>query len=317
MDGPSDMQHLSEKLGYENEVLRLIAVQTQAVDGAVEPGLIELVSRKRGAIVGAKVHITVSDSIGSGQVGRLLDSISALAFLSCFKILDAIVEWILEYNFNAGALTRLAWRFEDKVCDIHQSKLLLPSLLNENDWLRRMTFALYENLLPFRHEIVHRHSYQVSDGVLVVVDTKSDDRGELRIDRHRLGSLARFVIGLGACLTGKAPLDQHMTLRMRYYTDQIADIHGAGVFDQKEPLVVNVKLSVPEEEGTFAADLGQVRQEVQRIHPGRDVLFNLVLCATRDDDSVWKWEIPYDAVPSDTVLVLDEQTLPKYRVSID
>jgi len=136
MYGRSDIERLSEKLGYENEVLRLIANQTEVVDGTVDPTLIELVSRKRGAIVGAKVHITVSASIGSGQVGKLLNSISALAFLSCFKILDGIVEWILECNFNAGALTRFAWRFEEKLHDMNESKLLLPSLLGEQDWLR-------------------------------------------------------------------------------------------------------------------------------------------------------------------------------------
>lgn len=316
MYGQNDIEHLTEKLGYENEVLRFIANQTEVVDGSVDPTLIELVSGKRGAIVGAKVHITVSDSIGSGQVGRLLNSISALAFLSCFKILDVIVEWVLECNVNAGNLTKSRWQFDCKAHDIKEPNLVLPSLLVEQDWLRGIAFSLYANLLPFRNEIVHRHSYEVIDGVLVVVDTKKG-RGELRIDRSGLGSLARFVIGLGDCLTEEAALDQHMTVLMRYYADQIADIHGMGVFDQKEPLVVNVKLTVPEEEGAFTANLGHVRQEIHRIHPGKEVLFNLILSTTRDDKSLWQWELPYDAVPPDAFLVLDEEMLPEFRISIN
>ena len=114
-----DVERLSEKLGYENEVLRLIADQTEVANGIVDPTLIELVSGKRGDIVGAKVHITVSAGVGSGQVGKLLNSISALAFISCFKILDGIVEWILECNFNARVLTRSAWRFEEKLHDMN------------------------------------------------------------------------------------------------------------------------------------------------------------------------------------------------------
>jgi len=54
MYGRSDIEHLSEKLGYENEVLRLIADQTEVVDGTVDPTLIELVSGKRGTIVGSQ-----------------------------------------------------------------------------------------------------------------------------------------------------------------------------------------------------------------------------------------------------------------------
>jgi hypothetical protein len=104
---------------------------------------------------------------------------------------------------------------------------------------------------------------------------------------------------------------------MRYYADQIADIHGMDVFDQKEPLVVNVKLTVPEEGGTFTADLGYVRQKAHGIHPGKEVLFNLILCAIRDTETVWKWEIPYAAVPPDAFLVLDEEMLPEFRISIN
>lgn len=316
MYGRSETEYLSEKLGYEREVLKLIADQTEVIDGTVDLTLIELVSGKCGAIMGAKVHITIGDSIGSGQVGKLLNSILALAFLSCFKILDGIVEWVLESNFNAGNLAKFRWPFECKVRDIEEPNLVFPPLLVEYDWLKKIAFSIYENLLPFRNEIVHRHSYEVSDGVLVVVDTRKG-HGELRIDRHRLGSLARFVIGLGNCLTEEAVLDQHMTLLMRYYADQIADIHDMDVFDQKEPLIVNVKLTVPEEEGTFTADLEHVRREVHRIHPGKEVLFNLILHAVRGEEIIWKWEIPYAAVPPETFLVLDEEMLPEFRISIN
>lgn len=310
-----DIERLSEKLGYEKEVLRLIANQTEVVDGSVDPTLIELVSGKRGAIVGAKVSITVGDSIGSGQVAKLLNSISALSFLSCFKILDGIVEWVLECNFNAGHLAKLQWPFKSKVQDIEKSSLVLPPLFVKNDWLKRIMFSLYTNLIPFRNEVVHRHKYEVLDGVLTIKDTKKG-HGILKIDRHKLGSLARFVIGLDDCLTEEATLDKHMTALMRYYADQIADIHGMAVFDQKEPLVVNVKLTVLEEEGIFTADLEHVRQEVQRIHPGREVLFNLSLCAVLGDKPIWKWEIPYEAVPFDSALFLDGNFLPEYRVGL-
>jgi len=316
MYGKSDIERLSEKLGYEKEVLKLIANQTEVVDGTVDPTLIELVSGKRDAVVGAKVAITVGDSIGSGQIEKLLNSILALAFLSCFKILDGIVEWILECNVDAAHLAKFRWPFDCKIQDIKNPNLVLPPLLDKYDWLKMRTFSLYTNLIPFRNEVVHRHKYEVLNGVLVIEDTK-EGHGVLQIDRHKLGSLARFIIGLGDCLTDEATLDKHLTLLMRYYADQIADIHGMIVFDQKEPLVVNVKLTVPEEDGNFTADLEHVRRRVKRMHPGREVLFNLTLCAIRNAETIWKWEIPYDAVPTDALVALDGDMLPEYRVAVN
>jgi len=238
-----DMERLFESLGYDVEVLRLIADQTKVIDGTVDPAPIEMVSGKQGAVVGVTATIRVGDGSGSGQAEEILSKISALAFLSCFKILDGIVDWILECNCSAGVLSRAAWRFEDKLHDINKSELVLPPLLVQQDWLKGISFCLYRRLVPFRNEIVHRHQYRVSHGVLVVLDTRSEDRCELSIDRHRLGTLARYAVGLAGCLSAQVGLDQHMSLLMRYYADQLADIHGMDKFDQKAPLVVHVELS--------------------------------------------------------------------------
>lgn len=308
----SETLDLRDRLGFEMEVLRIIADQTQVVDGSVNPTLIELVNRRKGAKIGAKVHITVSETVGSGSARKILDAISALAFLSCFKILDVVVEWILGRNAVPIGGSGPGYTFARKTEVLRTESIELPPTLNEQKWLWAVALGLYQGLIPFRHEVVHRHLYEVTDGVLTIKDS-SFESGVLQLDRHELGSLARFVVGLGLVVSRERPLDLHLETLMKYYADQIARIHGGESFRQKEPLRLRVKLSVPEEEGAFVADLSQVRKEVARIHSARDVLFDLDVIAVRDNVAIWRWSIPYDEVPNEEFLELSADLLPQFR----
>lgn len=303
---------LRDRLGFEIEVLRIIADQTQVVDGSVDPTLIELVNRRKGAKIGAKVHINVSDTVGSGTAKTVLDAICALALLSCFKILDVVVEWILGLNAVPVKGSGTGYRFTQKTKDIRTESLELPAILSERAWLWDRALGLYLGLVPFRHEVVHRHSYAVEDDVLTIKDSSCENR-VLQLGRHELGSLARFVVGLGLALAEEKPLDLHLEMLMKYYADQTSRIHGGESFEQKEPLRLRVSLTVPEEEGTFVANVSQVRREVTRIHSERDVLFDLDVAAVRDDEAIWEWSIPYDQVPAEELLELTADTLPQYR----
>jgi len=311
MPDAADRDHLREALGYEVEALRIVADQTEVVDGSVDPTVIELVNNRKGTVIGARMQVVIGDSIGSGQAKQVLAAISALTFLACFKVLDVTAEWALDLA-QVKPESRRGYSFDQKAYEIRRSGLRLPLPLRGEKYLEDVASGLYLGLLPFRHEVVHRHAYGVEDGVLKIADSNSGGR-ILQMDSHKLGTLARFAIGITQTLTEGDALSMHMERLMKYYADQLAMIHGRALFDQKEPLRLTVRLTVPEEEGVFIADLARVRYEVQRIHSTRDVLFDLDLLAQREGTTVLRWQIPYDEVPSSATMPLTPTTLQQYQ----
>ena len=305
---------LRDRLGFEIEVLRIIAEQTEVVDGTVDPGLIELTAARRGARMGAKVAITVSDSVGSDSAKEILNAVSALTLLSCFKVLDGIVEWILGNNEVTGTGGGTRYTFSQKKKDACRIDLELPEVLRTNYWLWEIGLSTYLGLIPYRHEIVHRHSYAVVDGILRVSDAESHGEA-LEIDQTEMSALARLAVGLGGILCGRLDLDVHLDHLMKYYSDQIQKIHGGHLFDQQLPLRTKVRMSILVEDGQPAVDLAQVRGKLARIHPTREVLFDLEIVALREDGIIWEWYIPRDLVPKDDRLMLSEHALPEFRIT--
>lgn len=298
---------LSDKLGYEIEMLRIAAGQAGVSDGSVDPGLVELTSGVKGAKVGVAARIAVGDSSGSAETRRLLDAISALSFLACFKVLDVVVEWSLVEGGTAPKGS-VGFSFAQKIDEIGSRGLHLPLPCPEMAWTEDVTGRLYMELAPFRHEVVHRHAYEVCDGILEIKNSSSGS-GLLAIDRQTLGALARYVIALTTSLTQPEAATATLQHLMMYYADQLAAIHHAPLFGQKEPLRLRVRLTVHGHAGSFTADLDHVRSTVSRIHLGRDVLFDLMILAVQDGRVAYKWSIPHDRMPGCAQLDLAPETL--------
>lgn len=299
-----DKTRLKEKIGYELRVLDLASGISDAFDGSVDPTLIELDQRRHGAVIGAKVSITIGESLGAGSAKKVIDSIAALYFITCFKVLDMIVEWILEKNFDEKRIadSPAKLNFVQKAKLMTDPNLSMPPIFDSEKWLRSTVEALYESLRPYRNEVVHGSDYELRDDTLVVSDPKSGSA--LELNTLKLGALARFVVCLGKCLAGDLQLDDFVIRLVKYYSDGLVEIHGGERFNQDKPLVVNVELTVPEADGVFPASLEYVRQEVTRIHPGREVLFNLTVVGIPEHGEPQRWQFSYDTIPDLDMLKL-------------
>ena len=154
-------------------------------------------------------------------------------------------------------------------------QLVYPPLIQSELYIKDYLFALYDNLLKFRHEIVHKNKFSVSDEKLKVTTTTNRHSYILELDPSELGSFVKITVAVAKLLIGNLSFGHQVDRLLKYHFDRIQKLHSLSKFYQAEPLLVNVILKVPIEGGVIPADLKFVRERLAQIHPNAEVLFNL------------------------------------------
>lgn len=292
---------LRDKIGYERWLLRFIS-ETQDV---FEGGIDTTITLTSGSQV-AHVNIGVTEVIGSGLAIKALDALSALTFVSCYKVLDMIFEWILEENQFS-----VPWEFSKKVKLVKNRPLTYPLLLDQQPYIRKYLLALYENLLDYRNEVVHRNRFHVADDWLIISTARKAD--SLELDRGRLGALVKVAVSVVDMLAGAAAYDQEADAWLKYHLDRIHDLHGLPAFGQTQPLRVNVELKIEGENGVFRADLRAMRDVLTRIYPNATVVADLKILGLLGGEPVASWVFPAGSVPDSEVLELQSSSYVEHQ----
>ena len=302
-------QNLLDKLDYEVWLLDFLAKQQARFEGGTDISLIKITSDKPGA----QINVGITEYIGAGAAQSIMDAIAPLTFTASYKMLDMIFEWILEENHRAGCISKLPWRFSDKLQLLaNSSKLQFPPLYMSEQYLHTYSEALFRQLLPYRNAIVHDKSFSVSGTTLTLSSAKNGT--SLTLSRVQLGCLVRFVIALVRALAGVITVDTYMDNLLRYHLDVLATAHGLATFNQQMPLLVHVELTVLKHGDAFPANLKQARDTVTRIHPGRDVVFNLTVLAVEGENLIAKWYFAAKEVPDLDMVTFVEESYKTHRL---
>jgi hypothetical protein len=160
--------------------------------------------------------------------------------------------------------------------------------------------ALYEALLDYRNEIVHRRIFAIADGRLSIGPIENR-RPVLELGRGQLTMLARVALISARSLIGDTHYGLHEARLVRYWLDQIPSCHGLPLFGDPEPVLEDIRLVVRGDGVRFPADLARLREQMAARYAGRPVLFNLEVVATVDGEPQCAWRFPYDRVPGDAV----------------
>lgn len=302
---------LEEKLSYELWLLDFLSITQKTFEGGTDISTITLEKDQP-----IHVSISVSEVIGGGAALKVIEAMSPLTFVTSYKILDMIFEWILEENQTAGNIGKVPWRFSEKINTILNSQLVFPPHFQTKSYVKEYLFALYSNLLKFRNEVVHKHKFSVLDGILKIDTTENGQLYTLELNRLKLGSLVKIVVAAANLLLGVLPFEPQVDRLFKYHLDLIKELHGLAEFWEKKPVLVNVVLKVPEEKGLFPLDLEFVRKELSRIHPDVSVLFNLNVIGIVNDEPSVSWFFPVDSVPKDSLLDLRPDSYEEYRSSL-
>ena len=305
MYGKKARQGLLEKLDYELWMLNKLA-ENQIFDGGTEIATIKIRSG----------DTPLEIDLDSGVVdvfSRSFTIMTPLVFTAAYKMLDMIFEWILEENYRAGKISKVPWRFQDKLKLVKgKSKLQYPLLFTTQKYLHSYSEALFRSLLRYRNEIVHNNAFSVCGGQLILSDPKKNT--QLTLDRVQLGRLVRYVVTVARGLSGDIEVDTHIDRLLKYCLDSLKDAHGMATFNQDKPFIVNVEYAVNEKCSPYHVNLKNARDRIGTTFPNRDVSFNLTVSALDGENLIAKWYFKEGDVPSSDELILDDESHKAHRV---
>jgi hypothetical protein len=296
-------------LDYEVWLLDFLAKRQDMLEGGTDISLIEFTSDEPGT----KINVGITEHIGAGAAQSIMEAMVPLTFTASYKMLDMIFEWILEENHRSGNISKVPWRFSDKLKLLaNRSKLRFPSLFMSQRYLHVYSETLFRQLLPYHNAIVHDNSFSVSGDPLTLSSSKNGI--SLTLNCVQIGCLVRFVIALVRALAGVIVVDTYTDNMLRYHLNVLATAHGLATFNQRMPLLVDVELTVPKHGDSFPANLKQARDTVRRIHPGKDVVFNLTVLAVEGENLITKWYFAAEEVPASDLVTFGEESHKSHRL---
>lgn len=176
-----------------------------------------------------------------------------------------IFEWVLEENVRLGQVNRVPRPFLEKIKLLKSTPLEQPPLLTAQSWLQQYSFALYERLLDFRHEIVHRYSFKVTAGGLEVSRKTDSGTDVLALTKPQLSALVKVVVAFSRLLKGDLTLNSEHQAFIEHYLDQLTHAHGLPAFGRTHPpRIVSVVMKLRVTDGRVEVDLRRARMEANR-----------------------------------------------------
>ena len=297
---------LQTKLDYEIWFLSFLEKHYDRVQGKDDPPVIELSSGDEFC----NVEMVSEEHLSSLYNVTIINAMMPLTFIASFKALYMIFEWILEENF-----TNVPRPFKKKVELLKkESDLQLPSLFKSQPYLYTYAKTLFCRLLPYRHEVVHKNSFSVSDDALTL--SSSEQGTSLTLSSKQVDHLIRFVHALVRALVGDIVIDRNKEMLLRYYLDVLGPVHGLETFNQQSPLFVHVKLTAPRQGSAFPVDLKQVRDKLALTHPTQEVVFDLKVQAVDGKKLIAKWYFAPEEVPDLDVMTLYEESHKTHREAL-
>lgn len=310
MYGEAAMAALREDVAYELTVLDLVARATGTPIRVSHTGRVILVNRTQGA----RIELKVADTIGGSQTRRLVAVLTALVFVTCYKIVDMIFELALREN---GLLKRGGRLNLRQKVELARRKLRpegSPSLMQSQRHVAEYLLALYDRLREYRNAVIHGGRFSVPDGVLVI---NPEGQSALELGPHQLAALLRTVTAVAHVLLRDFEYDAYLEGSIRYWLDEIQHCHDLPAFGQPETVEDRVVLIVPDEEGTFPADLSAVRAKMTGVHPGKLVVFSLEILGKVGEEPRAAWRFPYEVLPGGDVWTLREGDYAEYQIPAD
>lgn len=297
---------LKEKIDYELYLLDFISNYDEYFVGNKNITTIELDNDSEHTHVKTKAHDTFSSS------STIINKVMPLTFISSFKVLDMIFEWILHKNYN-----NVPWTFTDKIRKIENNKtsITYPSIFTNNQYLMEYSFTLYSNMKWFRNEVVHNNNFnQLNDKIEIIVSNDKQtpfykytnlSSHKLVLSKKQLGYLVRYIVALVNLLINNLTFDSNIDKQLKHHLDIIEIVHNKNTFNQGEPILIDVVLKVKEHNGKYFANLDFIKNKIEKIYASNvDVNFNLTIKSSSND--TFEKYFSYDNIPSVDILEINK-----------
>lgn len=220
---------------------------------------------------------------------RFLEAGAPLVFVTSFKLLDMLLEWVLECNGISST-----YRFVQKIKALKRG-VTFPPFFVSRTWLSDRLIVLYEHLEPLRGTIIHAPHFKTSDGVLCVSNSKSGTIGpEITITADELRSIAVLAVSLLRYVNNSWVINPLKEKQLRHTLEEVEHLHGMPSLGQKPPRFLTVRVYAKLSD-SIEIDLKRIREDVARMCPDQDVVFDIRVVTVNNDGSkatgyLFPWE---------------------------
>ncbi len=174
--------------------------------------------------------------IGDWRVG-FLNAGAPLVFISTFKLLDMLIEWMLEENGFSST-----FRFQEKLQKLKHSPIF-PQVIESRAWLKVRLAGFYSTLEPLRGTIIHNKHFTATDGAIRVASSKKGVvEAPVEISADHLRMLGRTIISVLRFVDGTWHLDEFREKMLRHDLDELAVLHGLPLLGQMPPFHTCVRV---------------------------------------------------------------------------
>ena len=219
----------------------------------------------------------VAVKMGGNWRHHFLEAGAPLVFVTSFKLLDMLLEWVLERN---GASS--TFRLSEKIKSLKKG-VTFPPFFDSKPWISDRLVGIYEYLEPLRGTIIHSRHFHTSDGTLCVAKSKSGVVSpEVVINADALRNIAVVAVSSLRYVDGSWVMNAYTEKHLRHTLDQLSHLHGLPSLGQKQLLFLTVRVCLTLSDAV-TVDLQRIRDDIARILPGHDVVFDLRIVAVAEN----------------------------------
>lgn len=275
---------LAERTEYETWLLEAVyAIIQQELFPSWPDGVIYPVGKSKAQFF---VHGRINAIIGDWRPG-FLNAGAPLVFVSTFKLLDMLIEWILEENGIPSTFS-----FHQKLQHLKGSPIF-PPVIESRTWLKERLTGLYSTLEPLRGTIIHDKHFTATDGSIRVASSKKGVIGPLfEISASSLRKLAVTIVSLLKYVDGTWHLDGFREKILRHDLDELAALHRLPLLGQKPPFHTCVRVYLSGSD-PLLIDLMSIRSDLAARYVNQDCSFDLRVLMVRDENVVEAYLFPW------------------------
>lgn len=282
---------LGERTEYETWLLEAVyALVEQELFPSWPDGVIYPVDKSKPHFIG---HMRGNIIVGDWRPG-FLNVGAPLVFVSAFKLLDMLIEWILEENGVAST-----FRFQQKLQQL-QGSPIFPPVIESRTWLKERLVGLYSTLEPLRGTIIHDKHFTATDGVIRVASSKNGVIGApVEIRASHLRKLSSTIVSVLKYVDGTWQLNEPREKILRHDLDELAALHGLPPLGQKPPFHTCVRVYLTGAD-PLLVDLTSIRSDLATTYVNHDCSFDLRVLMVRGSEVIDAYFFPWSvlAVPS-------------------
>lgn len=301
------LSKLAERTEYEMWLLEAVyAIVEQELFPSYPDAVVYSLGKSKAQHYG---YMRGSIVIGDWRPG-FLNAGAPLVFVSIFKLLDMLIERVLEKNGKKSP-----FQFQEKLKQL-TSAPKFPNEIETRPWLKDRLVGLYRTLDPLRGTIIHDKTFKSMDGAIQIsASRKGTSPSPVNISAAQLRTLAIAVVSVLKYIDGTWQLNDLREKILRHELDELVTLHGLPVLGQKRPFHTQVRVYL---EGSDPLDVDPVaiRSDLCGKYLEQDCSFDLRVLMVKSGKVVEAYFFPWAVVSVANSGVWQKINAKDYRADI-